>query len=141
MLVDLPNKVSTLCAEGEYFATIRRDVRNALSSEGVAQMFDVWMGDIELTTFTLIFSIVVLLPVQLLLCFKVKSKAIRLLPVILLSIPTLFFIVMAAITTGWDNLGYMFLVVFMGFMLLMCGIGWGVWWMINRKKQNKIQRR
>ena len=104
-------------------------------------MFDVWMGDIELTTFTLIFSIVVLLPVQLLLCFKVKSKAIRLLPVILLSIPTLFFIVMAAITTGWDNLGYMFLVVFMGFMLLMCGIGWGVWWMINRKKQNKIQRR
>lgn len=48
-------------------------------------MFDVWMGDIELTTAVLIFSVVVLLPIQLLLCFRVKSKAIRLLPVVLLS--------------------------------------------------------
>ena len=58
-------------------------------------MFDVWMGDIELTTAVLIFSIIVLLPFQLLLCFKVKSKSIRLLPIILLSIPTLIFIVMS----------------------------------------------
>ena len=104
-------------------------------------MFDVWMGDIELTTFTLIFSIVVLLPVQLLLCFKVKSKAIRLLPVILLSIPALFFIVMAAAATAWDHLGYVILVIFIGFMLLTCGIGWGIWWVIHRQKQNKTQRR
>ena len=45
-------------------------------------MFDIWMGDIELTTFVLIFSIIVLLPVQLLLCFKVKNKVICLLPVV-----------------------------------------------------------
>ena len=48
-------------------------------------MFDVWMNDIELTTAVLIFSIFILLPVQLLLCFKVKSSILRLLPVILLS--------------------------------------------------------
>lgn len=102
-------------------------------------MFDVWMGDVELTTFVLIFSIVVLLPVQLLLCFKVKSKAIRLLPVILLSIPTLFFIVMAIIATAWDNLVYIFLAIFAGFMLLMCGIGWSIWAitkLIRKKKGN-----
>lgn len=98
-------------------------------------MFDVWMGDIELTTVVLIFSVIVLLPFQLLLCFKVKSKTILLLPVILLSIPILFFIVMA--TTDWDRLGYTFLVIFLGFMLLMCGIGWGIWWIINLKKQSK----
>ena len=90
-------------------------------------MFDVWMGDIELTRFVLIFSMAVLFPVQLLLCCKVRSKLIRLLPVIVLSVPTAFFTLMSVAATGWDRLGYTFLAIFAGFMLLMCGIGWGVW--------------
>ena len=102
-------------------------------------MFDVWMGDIELTTAVLIFSVVVLLPIQLLLCFKVKSKAIRLLPVILLSIPTIIFVMMSVAITGWDGLGYIFLAIFTGFMLLMCGVGWGIWAinkLVKKKKGN-----
>ena len=102
-------------------------------------MFDVWMGDIELTTAVLIFSIVLLLPIQHLLCFKVKSIAIRLLPVILLSIPTIIFTVMSVAITGWDGLGYIFLAIFTGFMLLMCGVGWGIWAiskLIKKKKGN-----
>ena len=102
-------------------------------------MFDVWMGDIELTTAVLIFSVVVLLPIQLLLCFKVKSKVIRLLPVILLSIPTIIFVMMSVAITGWDGLGYIFLAIFTGFMLLMCGVGWGIWAiskLIKKKKGN-----
>lgn len=100
-------------------------------------MFDVWMGDIELTTVVLIFSIVVLLPVQLLLCFKVKSKAIRLLPVILLSIATLFFIVMAITIPGWNGLGYVFLAIFTGFMVFMCGVAWGIWAITKLIKKRK----
>ena len=100
-------------------------------------MFDVWMGDIELTTAVLIFSIVVLLPIQLLLCFKVKSRAIRLLPVILLSIPTIIFTVMSVAITGWDGLGYIFLAIFTGFMLLMCGVGWGIWAISKLSKKKK----
>ena len=46
-------------------------------------MFDIWIGDVELTRCALIFSLVVLLPLQLLLCFKVKQKGIRLIPVTL----------------------------------------------------------
>ena len=99
-------------------------------------MFDVWMGDIELTTAVLIFSVVVLLPIQLLLCFKVKSKVIRLLPVILLSIPTIIFVMMSVAITGWDGLGYIFLAIFTGFMLLMCGVGWGIW-AINKLVKKK----
>ena len=100
-------------------------------------MFDVWMGDIELTTAVLIFSLVVLLPIQLLLCFKVKSKAIRLLPIILLSILTLIFIVMSTTTQGWDGLGYIFLAVFTGFMILICGVGWCIWSIIKLIKKKK----
>jgi len=102
-------------------------------------MFDVWAGDIELTTAVLIFS-VVLLSVQLLLCFKAKSKAIRLLPAITLSIATIIFVVMSVAITGWDGLGYVFLAIFTGFMLLMCGMGWGLWWAVKRRKQHKSQR-
>ncbi len=90
-------------------------------------MFDIWIGDIELTTFTLIFSVVVLLPLQLLLCFKVKSKVIRLLPIIVLSIPTLCFLVLSVILKGWDGIGCLMLAVLTGFMMFMCGIGWGIY--------------
>ena len=100
-------------------------------------MFDIWIGDIELTTAVLIFSIIILLPIQLLLCFRVKSKVIRLLPIILLSIPALTFIVTATTTQGWDGLGYIFLAIFSGFMMLICGVAWGIWAIIKHKQKKK----
>ena len=100
-------------------------------------MFDLWIGNIELTTPVLIFSIIVLLPIQLLLCFKVKNKAIRLLPIILLSIPTLIFVIMTTTTQGWDSLGYVFLAIFTGFMMLICGLAWGIWAIIKHKQKKK----
>ncbi len=90
-------------------------------------MFDIWLGDTELTTFTLLFSCAVLLPVQLLLCFKIKSLVVRLLPVMLLSIPMLCFFVLSAAAAGWDSLGYLFLAIFAAFMLFICGVGWAIW--------------
>lgn len=98
-------------------------------------MFDIYWGDIELTTLTLIISVVILLPIQLLLCFKVKSRTIRLLPVIILSIFAVAFIVLTLSTPGWDGLGYIFLAIFAGFMIFMCGIGWGIWAIVNRRKK------
>ena len=100
-------------------------------------MFDLWIGNIELTTPVLIFSIIILLPIQLLLCFKVKNKAIRLLPIILLSIPTLIFVIMTTTTQGWDSLGYVFLAIFTGFMMLICGLAWGIWAIIKHKQKKK----
>ena len=90
-------------------------------------MFDLWMGDIELTRLVLAFSIAVLLPGQLLLCFKARRTAIRLLPAIALSALTALLVVAADAAPGWDGLGYLLLAVFTGFMLLVCGIGWGIW--------------
>lgn len=43
-------------------------------------MFDAWWGEAEFTTLVLNISIIVLLPVQLLLCFKVKSRITRYCP-------------------------------------------------------------
>lgn len=99
-------------------------------------MFDVWIGDIDLTTAVGFFSIVILL-IQLLFCFKVRNTVIRLLPVILFSIFTIFFVAMASTSTGWDNLGYIFITIFIGDMWLMCGMAWGIWAIIKFIKKKK----
>ena len=97
-------------------------------------MFDIWIGDVEITTLVLIFSVAVLLPIQLLLCFKVRSKAARLLPISVLFISA----VVSAAVMGWKNLGYVFLAIFIGFMSLICVIGWGIWAVVKlaKKKSN-----
>ena len=100
-------------------------------------MFDVWIGDIELIKAVLVLSVGILLLIQLLLCFKVKNKIIRLLPVILLSIVTIFFVAMASTATDWENLGYIFPAIFIGFMWLMCGMAWGIWASIKLIKKEK----
>lgn len=101
-------------------------------------MFDIWWGDIELTTLTLIVSIVVLLPIQLLLCFKVKSRTVRLLPVIILSLLTAAFIILYFLNAGLEGLVCIFLAIFSGFMLFMCGLGWGIWAISNKIKTKRI---
>lgn len=100
-------------------------------------MFDIWIGDIELIKTVLVLSVAVLLLIQLLLCFKVKNKVIRLLPVILLSIVTIFFIAMASTATDWENLGYIFPAIFIGFMWLACDTAWGIWVIIKLIKKKK----
>ncbi len=101
-------------------------------------MFDVWFGGVEITTVVVIASVVLILPIQLLLCAKVRNLLVRLLPAIELAVPTLVFTILYFISTGWDKIGYLLLAIFAGFMLLMCGIGWGIWAvarLVKRKKQ------
>ena len=99
--------------------------------------FDIWIDDIELIRVVLVLSAVIFLLIQLLLCFKVKNKVIRLLPVFLLSIFTIFFVAMAATATDWENLGYIFPAVFIGIMWLICGMAWGIWAIIKLIKKKK----
>ena len=46
------------------------------------------------------------------------------------------FAVMAVAVDGWDGLGYLFLAIFTGLMLIACGMGWGIW-MISRFLKKK----
>ena len=100
-------------------------------------MFDIYWGDIELTTVVLAISLVVLLPVQILLCFRVKSLTVRLLPAILLSAAAMLCIVFTFTATGWNGLFYAFFAIFAGFMVCVCGIGWGIWAVIRWVRKEK----
>lgn len=100
-------------------------------------MFDVWCGDINFTALILMVSIVIILPVQLLLCFTVKSRAIRLLPIIILSVLIGIFVIMAITINDLRAVGYVLLAVYAGFMTFACGIGWGIWAIAKKiKKKN-----
>ena len=100
-------------------------------------MFDVWWGNTNLALVAFILSVVLVLPVQLLLCFKVKNRTICLLPIIFLLLLTALFIFLALSIPDIGAVGYAFFAVYTGFMIFMCGIGWGIWWIINRKKQRR----
>ena len=101
-------------------------------------MGDMWIRDVEVTTLIAITSVLVVLPIQLLLCFKVKPIFLRLLPSILLTGTTILLFAMMAASRDWDAIGYAVLGVFSGVLLIFSGIGWGVWAIVRciRKKKN-----
>lgn len=90
-------------------------------------MYDFWIGDINLAPILLVFTFVVIFPVQLILCHKVKSKVARLMPVIILSILTAAAVIAAAVCTGWDIVFFIVSAIYLSLMLFACGIAWGIW--------------
>ena len=100
-------------------------------------MFDIWWGDIELTRLALILSVVIFLPVQLLLCFKVKSRTIRLLPIIAFSLLILVNVLMAIVTEFANRIAFALFALLSGIVLITCGIGWGIWAIVNLKQKKK----
>lgn len=90
-------------------------------------MFDIWWGDIELTTLTIVVSVLVLLPAQLLLCYRAGRLSARLAPAAVLLVLVLLLLAMWIGAAGWDGLFYAIFAIFAGFMLFTCGIGWAVW--------------
>ena len=101
-------------------------------------MGDMWIRDIEVTTLIAFTSVLVVLPIQLLLCFKVKPIFLRLLPSILLTGTTILLFAMMAASRDWDAIGYAVLGVFSGVLLIFSGIGWGIWGLVALiRKRNK----
>lgn len=103
-------------------------------------MFDVWLGDVELTEVIIYASILIMIPLQLLLCFKVKKLWVRLIPTVTLITAIILFMCMSTIAGGWDNIGYVILAIFAGILLAACALAWliwFVWYLISKKKIHK----
>lgn len=90
-------------------------------------MFDIWVGDVELTSLVVQLSVVAVLPIQLLLCFRARSRWLRLFPVLLSTVLTALLLLLAYRAQDWDALGYIFFALLTGCMLILSGIGWGIW--------------
>ena len=100
-------------------------------------MGDIWIRDIEITTLIAVSSILIVLPIQLLLCFKVKKLLLRLLPSLVLTATTVFLFIMMRTATDWNAIGYAILGVFSGVLLIFSGLAWGIWAIVIAIKKRK----
>ena len=100
-------------------------------------MLDIWYGDIPFANCVIIFSLIVILPIQILICFKAKSIFVRFIPIIVLTAAVLIWIILSLAVAGWEGSLYLFVAIYLLFMIFVCGIGWGVWALIKYKGAKK----
>ena len=93
------------------------------------------LGNEVLNVAIFLCSVLIVLPIQLWLCFKVKRPGFRVLPAILLALCTLFLFVMSTLTKDWDSVGYILLSVYSGALLAFDGVAWGVYAIIRLVKK------
>lgn len=88
--------------------------------------------EIDFPTIVVFASAIVTLILQLLLCFKAKKIFIKLIPMLLLFASTIVFAICSTIINGWDGLGYLFFALLSFGLVLVCGLGWGIWAIIRK---------
>ncbi len=98
-------------------------------------MIDFGIFEIKTELFLLILAVLTLV-LQLVLSFKVRSLALRLLPATLFAVSTAVFFVLVFVTDGWDSLGFLLLALCTAMLLAVCGIGFAVWAIVKKRKNN-----
>ena len=101
---------------------------------------DLKILEISSEVFLLIISTIILI-IQLLLCFKVSNKFIKIIPVILFTISTIIFSVLIFILDGWDSIGCLLLSIGSIFLIFVCGIGWLIWRFNMNLEKEKLKMR
>ena len=136
--------MNILICEKEVFARAKAMVSHMF--EFFIYLLYLWfMGtDIQSKVFVLIFAFAIFLPIQLLLCFKVKSFVIRLIPIFLSFAFILFFLILGSIVKENIWLYYCYSAI-SGFMVFICFIGWPIWAAVddiktNRSNNNKYKK-
>ena len=87
-------------------------------------MFDIWWGNIEVTTLVILIAVIIAAPMQALLCFKAKKRAVRLFPVIFFFVCGLICFLLSRCTTWTASMMFDILTIFSLIFLIGCGIGW-----------------
>lgn len=80
---------------------------------------------------TILLRTAVVLPIQLILCFKVKSLRLRLLPVILTAVAAALAIVFMLCSTDWYGFVYLLCALYAVGMTMMAGLGWAIWGIVR----------
>ena len=90
--------------------------------------------DIDLLPLLVVMAAFLIFPLQLFLCRKVKNRMVRLLPVILLTMTEGVLVALSCTSKGWQSLGYLFFVLVAAMMLLLCGLSWGLWAILRKRR-------
>ena len=84
-------------------------------------------------TMVVFVSVLMVLVLQLLLCFNARKTFTKLLPLVSLTILMIVFSVSSAVINGWDGLTCFFFAVLSFGLLFVCGIGWGIWAVFRKR--------
>ena len=98
-------------------------------------MFDIWLGSINFTWLMIGVSFILILPIQLLLCFRVKSLTLRLLPIGLSVALCCIFLILALTFPGWYGLLFAMFTIYSAGMVFLCAMGWGIWKLVQILKK------
>ena len=90
-------------------------------------MHDSGLFELDWTTVFLIVLSVAVLFLQIWLCRKGKKLLVKLIPLGILILSTVVFHTLSVWAAGWDALGYLFFALLSAWLVVVCGIGWGIW--------------
>lgn len=90
-------------------------------------MFDIYLEGVNLTPIVAIAGLALILPLQLLLCFKAKRLVVRLIPAAAFAAAGIGLYIAARVIGDIAGLGLFIFAIYAAFMLLTCGFGWGIW--------------
>ena len=101
-------------------------------------MVDLWARDTVIMLLITLPAVLIVLPVQLLLCFKAKRRWGKLLPTILFAVLTPVFYAVALMVHDWSAFVYLILAVLSGVLLLFSGLAWGIWGIVKLVRKKSI---
>ena len=84
-------------------------------------------GDFWLVICAVACGILIVLPVQLVLCFRGKKVFMKCLPAVLIGIATITFYILAITARTWIAFIYLIVAFYSAVFLISCGIAWGIW--------------
>lgn len=90
-----------------------------------------FIPSISIPTLVVCLTSVIIVAVQLLLCFKGKRTWVKLIPSGTMLVSALAFAVMSQMADGWNGFGYLFFFLLSVWLLLLTGISWVVWAVIR----------
>ena len=76
--------------------------------------------------------IVLILLIQLFLCFKLDNTFIKLIPTLIFLIAAVTFLILTFVNESWDALGYLLLCIAAGALLITSLVGWIIYLIINK---------
>jgi len=82
-------------------------------------------------------STILIIAIQLILCFKVQKLPVKLLPAILSAAAAIVFCIMAFTVRDWSALVYIVFAFFAGVMLISSGIAWGFCAILKKKRMQQ----
>lgn len=90
-------------------------------------MADLLSGDFWLVICAVACGILIVLPIQLALCFRAKKVFLKCLPAVLIGIVTITFYSLAITAGTWIAFIYLIVAFYAALFLISCGIAWCIW--------------